>query len=155
MQSTQWLLYTEQALSEWFNFALCGLIGIITTYIFVWIAKYYTDYKHEPVRILAFSNSTGHGTNITAGVSLGLNLLLFMSLSSVCQLSHLSDCVHVTFISWLFSWFFSNVVLILRVYGRCIFFCLRRVPFSNTIRKYAFYIDYLWLSTSFHNNDLL
>lgn len=70
--STRWLLYVEQAPSAWFNFALCGLIGIITAYIFVWITKYYTDYKHEPVRTLALSSSTGHGTNIIAGVSLGL-----------------------------------------------------------------------------------
>lgn len=48
------------------------MVGIITAYIFVWISKYYTDYKHEPVRSLAFSSSTGHGTNIIAGVSLGL-----------------------------------------------------------------------------------
>ncbi|XP_062110927.1 pyrophosphate-energized membrane proton pump 2 [Humulus lupulus] len=70
--STRWLLYTEQAPSAWFNFALCGLVGIITAYVFVRITKYYTDYKHEPVRSLALSSSTGHGTNIIAGVSLGL-----------------------------------------------------------------------------------
>ncbi|OIW21366.1 hypothetical protein TanjilG_02423 [Lupinus angustifolius] len=70
--STRWLLYTEQAPSAWFNFALCGLVGITTAYIFVWITTYYTDYKHEPVRTLALSSSTGHGTNIIAGVSLGL-----------------------------------------------------------------------------------
>ncbi|KAF8007649.1 hypothetical protein BT93_K1597 [Corymbia citriodora subsp. variegata] len=70
--STRWMLYTEQAPSAWLNFALCGLVGIMTAYIFVWITKYYTDYKHEPVRMLALSSSTGHGTNIIAGVSLGL-----------------------------------------------------------------------------------
>ncbi|KAE9616355.1 putative inorganic diphosphatase [Lupinus albus] len=70
--STRWLLYTEQAPSAWFNFALCGLVGITTAYIFVWITMYYTDYKYEPVRTLALSSSTGHGTNIIAGVSLGL-----------------------------------------------------------------------------------
>ncbi|GAB2270806.1 Pyrophosphate-energized membrane proton pump 2 [Dionaea muscipula] len=70
--STRWMLYTEQAPSAWFNFALCGLVGIITAYSFVWITKYYTDYKHEPVRTLALASSTGHGTNIIAGVSLGL-----------------------------------------------------------------------------------
>ncbi|ONM32960.1 pyrophosphate-energized membrane proton pump 3 isoform X2 [Zea mays] len=70
--STRWLLYTEQAPSAWLNFALCGLVGIITAYAFVWISKYYTDYKHEPVRLLALSSSTGHGTNIIAGVSLGM-----------------------------------------------------------------------------------
>ncbi|OEL33092.1 Pyrophosphate-energized membrane proton pump 3 [Dichanthelium oligosanthes] len=70
--STRWLLYTELAPSAWLNFALCGLVGIITAYAFVWISKYYTDYKHEPVRLLALSSSTGHGTNIIAGVSLGM-----------------------------------------------------------------------------------
>uniref|UniRef100_A0ACD5ZCG2 Uncharacterized protein n=1 Tax=Avena sativa TaxID=4498 RepID=A0ACD5ZCG2_AVESA len=70
--STRWLLYTEQAPTAWLSFALCGLVGIITAYAFVWISKYYTDYKHEPVRLLALSSSTGHGTNIIAGVSLGL-----------------------------------------------------------------------------------
>lgn len=70
--STRWLLYTEQAPSAWLNFALCGLVGIITAYVFVWITKYYTDYKYEPVRTLALSSATGHGTNIIAGVSLGL-----------------------------------------------------------------------------------
>ncbi|XP_077238576.1 pyrophosphate-energized membrane proton pump 2 isoform X1 [Tasmannia lanceolata] len=70
--STRWLLYTEQAPTAWLNFALCGLVGIMTAYVFVWITKYYTDYKHEPVRTLALSSTTGHGTNIIAGISLGL-----------------------------------------------------------------------------------
>ncbi|URE02873.1 Inorganic H+ pyrophosphatase [Musa troglodytarum] len=70
--STRWLLYTEQVPSAWLNFALCGLVGIMTAYAFVWISKYYTDYKHESVRVLALSSATGHGTNIIAGVSLGL-----------------------------------------------------------------------------------
>lgn len=70
--STRWLLYTEQAPFAWLNFALCGLVGIVTAYVFVWISKYYTDYKYEPVRTLALASSTGHGTNIIAGVSLGL-----------------------------------------------------------------------------------
>lgn len=72
IQSTRWLLYTDQAPAAWLHFALCGLVGIITAYVFVWISQYYTDYKYEPVRTLALSSSTGHGTNIIAGVSLGL-----------------------------------------------------------------------------------
>ncbi|KAK4348695.1 hypothetical protein RND71_031450 [Anisodus tanguticus] len=70
--STRWLLYTEQAPAAWLHFALCGLVGIVTAYAFVWISKYYTDYKYEPVRTLALASSTGHGTNIIAGISLGL-----------------------------------------------------------------------------------
>ncbi|KAK6263866.1 hypothetical protein SCA6_019300 [Theobroma cacao] len=100
--STRWLLYTDQAPSAWLNFALCGLVGIITAYVFVWITKYYTDYKHEPVRTLALSSSTGHGTNIIAGVSLGLEstalpvLVISISIISAFWLGHTSGLVDET-----------------------------------------------------------
>jgi Na+/H+-translocating membrane pyrophosphatase len=57
--STRWLLYSEAAPSAWLHFALCGLVGIITAYLFVWISQYYTDYKYRPVRILAEASTTG------------------------------------------------------------------------------------------------
>ncbi|KAK9097569.1 hypothetical protein Sjap_023066 [Stephania japonica] len=97
--STRWLLYTDKAPSAWLNFALCGLVGIITAYAFVWITKYYTDYKHEPVRNLALSSSTGHGTNIIAGVSLGLEstalpvLVISVSIISAFWLGRTSGLV--------------------------------------------------------------
>ncbi|GMI86084.1 hypothetical protein like AT1G16780 [Hibiscus trionum] len=100
--STRWLLYTEQAPSAWLNFSLCGLVGIITAYVFVWITKYYTDYKHEPVRTLALSSSTGHGTNIIAGVSLGLEstalpvLVISISIISAFWLGQTSGLVDET-----------------------------------------------------------
>ncbi|KAJ0583010.1 putative inorganic diphosphatase [Helianthus annuus] len=97
--STRWMLYTEQAPSAWLNFALCGLVGIMTAYIFVWITQYYTDYKHEPVRKLALSSSTGHGTNIIAGISLGLEstalpvLVISVSIVSAFWLGQTSGLV--------------------------------------------------------------
>ncbi|XP_042030862.1 pyrophosphate-energized membrane proton pump 2-like [Salvia splendens] len=97
--STRWMLYTEQAPSAWLNFALCGLVGIITAYLFVCITKYYTDYKHEPVRTLALASSTGHGTNIIAGVSLGLEstalpvLVISVSIVSAYWLGQTSGLV--------------------------------------------------------------
>ncbi|XP_027126307.1 pyrophosphate-energized membrane proton pump 3 isoform X1 [Coffea eugenioides] len=97
--STRWMLYTEQAPLAWLNFALCGLVGILTAYVFVWITKYYTDYKHEPVRTLALSSSTGHGTNIIAGISLGLEstalpvLVISVSVISAFWLGHTSGLV--------------------------------------------------------------
>lgn len=100
--STRWLLYTEQAPTAWLNFALCGLVGIITAYLFVWITKYYTDYKHEPVRTLALASSTGHGTNIIAGVSLGLEstalpvLVISVAIISAYWLGHSSGLVDET-----------------------------------------------------------
>ncbi|KAL3638374.1 Pyrophosphate-energized membrane proton pump 2 [Castilleja foliolosa] len=100
--STRWMLYTEQAPSAWFNFALCGLVGIMTAYIFVWITMYYTDYKYEPVRTLALASSSGHGTNIIAGVSLGLEstalpvLVISVSIISAYWLGHTSGLVDET-----------------------------------------------------------
>ncbi|WOL07074.1 pyrophosphate-energized membrane proton pump 3 [Canna indica] len=100
--STRWLLYTEQAPSAWLNFALCGLVGIMTAYAFVWISKYYTDYKHEPVRVLALSSATGHGTNIIAGVSLGLEstalpvLVISIAIITAFWLGHTSGLVDET-----------------------------------------------------------
>ncbi|KAK4839834.1 hypothetical protein QYF36_025346 [Acer negundo] len=97
--STRWLLYTEQAPSAWLNFALCGLVGIITAYAFVWITKYYTDYKHEPLCSLALASSTGHGTNIIAGVGLGLEskalpvLVISVSIVSAYWLGQTSGLV--------------------------------------------------------------
>ncbi|KAG5239420.1 hypothetical protein OIU76_012833 [Salix suchowensis] len=97
--STYWMLYTEKAPSAWVHFALCGLVGIITAYIFVWITKYYTDYKHGPVRALALASTTGHGTNIIAGVSLGLEstalpvLVISVSIVSSFWLGHTAGLV--------------------------------------------------------------
>ncbi|KAI5578020.1 hypothetical protein BDE02_08G001500 [Populus trichocarpa] len=97
--STYWMLYTEQAPSAWVHFALCGLVGIITAYIFVWITKNYTDYKHGRVRTLALASSTGHGINIIAGVSLGLEstalpvLVITVSIVSSFWLGHIAGLV--------------------------------------------------------------
>jgi Na+/H+-translocating membrane pyrophosphatase len=96
MQSTRWLLYTEQAPSAWFHFALCGLVGIMTAYAFVWISQYYTDYKYDPVRQVALSSTTGHGTNIIAG---------YLSSSS----SELPYCCNLlVHESALCSWFYTE-----------------------------------------------
>lgn len=68
----RWLLYSVAAPQAWLHFLGCGLVGIATAYAFVWIAQYYTDYKYRPVRLVAEASTTGHGTNIIAGVGLGL-----------------------------------------------------------------------------------
>lgn len=56
----------------WVYFSICGIIGLIDSYLFVNITQYYTDSNYGPVKKIAFSSLTGHATNIISGLSIGL-----------------------------------------------------------------------------------
>jgi inorganic pyrophosphatase len=66
------LLHTDLAPQAWIYYALCGVDGLVTAYLLVIITTYYTDYTHGPLKKIAKASETGHGTNIIAGISVGM-----------------------------------------------------------------------------------
>ena len=53
-----------------------GIIGIVTSFAYVWITQYYTEYKYRPVLSIAESCKTGPATTIITGFSVGLECVV-------------------------------------------------------------------------------
>lgn len=80
------MLHVEEAPDAWWHFALCGVVGIVTAYLFVLITQYYTDYNFSPVRSIVEASKTGSGTNVIAGIGVGLMSTGFSILTVSCAI---------------------------------------------------------------------
>src|SRR5689334_7947633 len=51
---------------------LCGIVGLVVTGLIIWITEYYTGTDYRPVKSIAASSVTGHGTNVIQGLAISM-----------------------------------------------------------------------------------
>jgi K(+)-stimulated pyrophosphate-energized sodium pump len=68
----------------------CGVVGLVTAFLFVWITQFYTEAQYRPVQSIVKASLTGPATNIISGLAVGMETpaMPVMAISAALLLSY-------------------------------------------------------------------
>jgi len=64
--------YIEDKVFTGMGLYVCGIIGFVITGLIIYVTEYYTGTNFRPVRSVALSSITGHGTNVIQGLAVSM-----------------------------------------------------------------------------------
>ena len=73
------------------NLYICGVVGFVITGLLIWITEYYTGTNYRPVKTVAQSSTTGHGTNVIQGLAISMEATAIPALIIVAGILYTNE----------------------------------------------------------------